>query len=146
MKLLAFLIFLCAVSGISLASMDFFLDPSAGNREPETSNHHYFMEEPHDTTVAVGNTAIFECSIGNKKGLVAWVKTTGPKDRTILSLDNSIIADNNQILIGSRVGGRDYALIITHITHEDEGFYTCFVSAGGRDSPIISHSALLTVV
>ncbi|XP_070576273.1 uncharacterized protein [Ptychodera flava] len=121
----------------------FFFEPTI---KKDIADHHFFVSEPKDLTVHVNMTAMFTCSVGNKKGLVAWVKTTGPKDRTILSLDNSVIVGDSRLMIGSRVGGRDYDLIVFGVTRADEGFYTCFVSAGGQDPPIVSASALLTVI
>ncbi|XP_078000443.1 muscle M-line assembly protein unc-89-like isoform X2 [Glandiceps talaboti] len=137
------LLVICMTNATGFDTFDtFFFDSKV---QKDLSEQYFFVTEPSDTRARVGSVAILHCAVGNKKGLVAWVKTTGANERVIVSLDNSIIIPDPNLMIGSRIGGRDFDLVLTNVAPRDEGFYTCFVSAGGKDSPIVSASALLTI-
>ncbi|XP_077985300.1 obscurin-like [Glandiceps talaboti] len=100
-----------------------------------------FQTEPSDTTVIVGDTALLECSVLDKKGFVTWLKDGQP-----LNFDTLMSTADARYTIETPESGVDYHLQISDVTFDDAATYICTVTQGGGDSSLVSQSVELTVV
>ncbi|XP_070549933.1 obscurin-like [Ptychodera flava] len=97
--------------------------------------------QPTDLTVVVGETALFSCSVADKKGFVTWLKDSQP-----LNFDTLMTIGDSRFSIVTPESGVDYHLQITDVTFDDQSTLQCTVTRGGGDSAVVSDEVTLTVV
>ncbi|KFD47337.1 hypothetical protein M514_11795 [Trichuris suis] len=103
------------------------------------SRQQRIVEEPSDTRVVIGHTALLRCRVDNQMGVVTW-----SKNGFLLGAERSLPTYPRYAMIGSSSRG-EYNLEIKNTSLSDDANYQCQVS-GVSSLSLVSKSVHLTVL
>ncbi|XP_006821760.2 obscurin-like protein 1 [Saccoglossus kowalevskii] len=99
-----------------------------------------FHTIPSDITVLAGNSAVLECVVSDKEGIVIWTKNGED-----ISSDATITNGDNRFSITGNQDNGEYNLQIVNADIQDTGIYECRVTASGQSAKIGPDTASLAV-
>ncbi|CAL1531983.1 unnamed protein product [Lymnaea stagnalis] len=99
----------------------------------------HFQEEPRDSNVIRGQTAVLKCVIGDRKGAVQWTKDGFSLgfNRTIPGLDRYSITSSHE---------NEFNLMIVNASLDDDAVYECQVLPKDGDSRLQARATLTVLV
>uniref|UniRef100_A0A5S6QIF5 Ig-like domain-containing protein n=1 Tax=Trichuris muris TaxID=70415 RepID=A0A5S6QIF5_TRIMR len=104
-----------------------------------SSQQQRIVEEPSDTRVIIGHTALLRCRVDNQMGVVTW-----SKNGFLLGAERSLPTYPRYAMIGSSSRG-EYNLEIKNTSLSDDANYQCQLS-GVSSLSLVSRSVRLTVL